>query len=51
MSSVYDALVLGDRPFPPNLFYQILLFGLYLRKYANNVVIYPQKEYVCKIYS
>ena len=43
MSSAYDALVLGDRPFPTLLFYQILLFCLYLRKYVDNLVIHPKK--------
>ena len=42
MSSVYYTLVLGDRPFPNLLFYQILLIRLYLRKHANNLVSYPQ---------
>ena len=41
MSSTYYAQVLGDRPFPNLLLCQILLFGLYLRKYANNLVIHP----------
>ena len=51
MSSASYVLVLGDRPFPYLLFCQILLFSLYLRKYVNNLVIHPQKKYVCKIYS
>ena len=42
--SVYYALVLGNRPFSNLLFYQIFLFGLYLRKYVNNLVIHPQKS-------
>ena len=46
MISAYYTLVLGNRPFPNLLFCQILLFGLYLRKYANNLVIHPQKKYV-----
>ena len=50
MSSAYYALVLGDRPFPNLLFCQIVLFGMYLRKYANNLVIHPHKKYVCKVY-
>ena len=52
MISAYYALVLSDRPFPNSLFCQGLLFGLYLiKKYANNLVIHPQKKNVCKIYS
>ena len=39
----YYTLVLGDRPFPNLLFYEILLFRLYLGKYVNNLVIHPQK--------
>ena len=44
MSSAYYALNLGDRPLPNLLFCQILLFGLYLRKCANNLVVHPQKK-------
>ena len=44
LSSVYYALVFGNRPFPNLLFYQILLFRLYSRKYVNNLVIYPQQS-------
>ena len=44
MSSAYYALVLDDKPFPNLLFYQILLFRLYLRKYINNLVIHFQKS-------
>ena len=44
MSSAYYALLLGDRPFPNLSFCQILLFSLYLRKYANNLVIHPPKK-------
>ena len=44
MSSAYYALVLGNRPFSNLLFYQTLLFRLYLRKYVNNLVIYHQKS-------
>ena len=43
MSSVYCVLVLGDKPFPNLLFYQILLFCLHLRKYVNNLVIHTAK--------
>ena len=49
-SSLYYALVFGDRPFPILLFYQILLFRLYLKKYVN-VSYSPSKKYVCEIYS
>ena len=38
---LYYTLVLGDRP--NILFYEILLFRLYLGKYVNNLVIQPQK--------
>ena len=48
MSSAYYTLVLGDRPFPNLLFYQILLFRLYLRKYVNNLVIHFQKSTFAK---
>ena len=44
MSSAHYALVLGNRPFPNLLFYQILFSRLYLRKYVNNLVIQPQKS-------
>ena len=47
MSSAYT-LVLGNRPFPNLLFYQILLFRLYLRKYVNNLVFQPQKSTLAK---
>ena len=40
----YYALVLGDRPFPNLFFCQILLFGMYLRKYVNNLVITLKKS-------
>ena len=40
---LYYTLVLGDRPFPNLLFYEILLFRLYLGKYVNNLVIHSQK--------
>ena len=43
MISAYYALVFGNRPFPNLLFYQILLFHLYLRKQVNDLVIHPQK--------
>ena len=42
MSSPYYALVLGDRPFLILLFYQILLFCLYLRKYINKLVTFKK---------
>ena len=48
MSSANYALVLGNRPFPNLLFYQILLFRLYLRKDVNNLVIHPQKSTFAK---
>ena len=44
MSSAHYALVLGNRPFPNLLFYHILFSSLYLRKYANNLVIHSQKN-------
>ena len=50
MISAYYALVLRDRPLPNLLFCLVLLFGLYLRKYANDLVIHPQKKYFCEIY-
>ena len=43
MISADYALVLGNRVFPSLLFYQILLFRLYLRRYVNNLVIHPQE--------
>ena len=46
ISSTYYALVLGKRPWqkrPNLLFYQTLLFRLYLRKSVNNLFIHPQK--------
>ena len=43
MSSAFYVLVLRNITFPNLLFYQILLFRLYLRKYVNNLVIHPQK--------
>ena len=49
MSSAYYALGLGDRPFPNLIFCQISLFGFYLRKYANNFVIHPQKSTFSKL--
>ena len=49
MNSAYYALVLGDRPFPNLIFCQFLLFGFYLRKYADNLVIHPQKSKFSKI--
>ena len=48
MSSEYFALVLGDRSFSNLLFYQILLFRLYLKKYVNNLVIHTQKGMFAK---
>ena len=48
MSSAYYALVLGDRPFSNLLFYQILSFRLHLRKFANNLVIHPEKSMFVK---
>ena len=48
MSSAYYSLVLGDRPFPNLLFYQVYLFRLYLRKYVNNLVSHPQKSTFAK---
>ena len=47
MSSAY-ALVLVNRPFPNLLFYRILLFHLYLRKFVNNLVIHLQKSTLAK---
>ena len=44
MSSAYYTLVLGNRPFPNLLFYQILLFRLHLTTHVNNLVIHPQKS-------
>ena len=40
---LYYTLVLDYRPLPNLLFYEILLFRLYLGKYVNNLVIQPQK--------
>ena len=48
MSSANCALVLGNRLFLSLLFYQILLFWLYLRKDVNNLVIHPQKGTLAK---
>ena len=48
MSSGNCALVLGNRPFSSLLFYQNLLFWLYLRKDVNNLVIHPQKSTFAK---
>ena len=31
----------GKRPFPNLIFFQTLLFHLYLRKFVNDLVIYP----------
>ena len=44
MSSAWCALVLGGKLFPNLLFYQVLFFRLYLRKYVNNLVIHPEKS-------
>ena len=43
-SSVYYALVLGNRSFLNLLFYQILLFRLHLTEYVNYLFIHPQKS-------
>ena len=48
MNSANCALVLGNRRFPRLLFYQILLFRLYLRKDVKNLVINPQKSTFAK---
>ena len=48
MSCAYYAQVLGDRSFLNLLFYQILLFRLFLRKYVNNLVIHTQKGMFAK---
>ena len=44
MCCAYYAQVIDDRPFPNLVFYQILLFRLYLRKHVNNLVIHPHKS-------
>ena len=49
MSSVYYALVLGNRSFLNLLFYQILLFLLQLTEYGNYLVIDSQKSTFSKI--
>ena len=49
MSSVYYALVLGNRSFLNLLFYQILLFLLHLTEYVNYLVIDSQKSTFSKI--
>ena len=33
-----------NRPFPNLVFFQILLFHLYLKNFVNELVIYPQKK-------
>ena len=48
ISAYYAVLVLDNRPFPNLLFYHILLFPLYLRKYINNFAIHPQKSMFAK---
>ena len=48
MSSAYYALVLGHSAIPEFIFYQILLFRLYLRKFVSNLVIHPQKNMFAK---
>ena len=48
MSSVYYALVLGNRSFLNLLFYQILLL-LHLTEYVNYLVIDSQKSTFSKI--
>ena len=42
-SSVYYALVIGNRSFLTLLFYQILLFGPHLTEYVNFLFIHLQK--------
>ena len=43
-SSVYYALVLGNKSFLNLLFYQILLFCLHLTEYVNYLFIQPHKS-------
>ena len=43
-SSVYYALVLGNRSFLNLLFYQTLLFRLHLTEYVNYLVIHSHKS-------
>ena len=43
-SSVYYALVLGNRSFLNLLIYQILLFRQRLTEYVNCLFIHPQKS-------
>ena len=43
-SSVYYALVLGNRSFLNLLFYQILLLRPHLTEYVNYLFVHPQKD-------
>ena len=44
MSSAYHLLVLGNYRSVDFIIYQILLFRLHLRKYINDLVLYPQNR-------
>ena len=44
-------LLIYNRLFPNLAFCQVLLFRLYLRKFANSLVIYPQKKIKLQILS
>ena len=47
-TTYYTPLVLGNKPFPNLLFYQILLYCLHLTTHVNNLVIHPQKSKLAK---